>query len=462
MKERHDPHFHLPVFAANLYQIARIPHKPLKLIFDQSTEIWDQASEGVTAEFPYIEISNVGLGTNEYEIDLTPVSDAPSRARMVVRAENIILSTTRPHRGAIAVIRPEDDMAIASTGFAVLRKKPEFTKEADTLFLFYALTSQMVLKQLLQRSSGGNYPAITGPELDKILIPLPLMDIQREMVKEMQAARTQCKHKFEEADALLSGMDASLLNSLGITTKRTMFPRFYAAKLKDAWGRCDPDYHSPKFKQLRAAIEGSGYPVYDVGTLAPNPRTGFAAGRQDQAFDEVEGIPHVRPLNITKHGELTFEGTKFVPRAAAGPDDILLNGEVLLNNTNSTEWVGKTTVFEGQCECCCSNHITRLNPVSSLVTPWFLASLLNAMRSTGYLGLLATNFVNQAGINTETLSSLRLPVPPLKKQEAIISELNDRRTIARRLRDEAAKEWDAAKARFGAKLIGTEAGNEPR
>ena len=182
-------------------------------------------------------------------------------------------------------------------------------------------------------------------------------------------------------------------------------------------------------------------------------KTGFAAGREVQAFDDATGIPHIRPLNITPSGELTFAGTKRVPKASVAPREIIQQGEVLLNNTNSTAWVGKTTVFEDARPCCCSNHVTRIVP-NKRVVPWFLASLLNAIRSTGYLGLLATNFVNQAGINTETLDSLRLPIPDKHIQKTIVDELCRRRLEARRLRDEAALEWAAAKECFEAQLLG--------
>ena len=176
-----------------------------------------------------------------------------------------------------------------------------------------------------------------------------------------------------------------------------------------------------------------------------------------QAFDEIQGIPHVRPLNISAHGELGFQGTKYVPKDSIAASQILQEGEVLLNNTNSTEWVGKSTVFDAERTCCCSNHITRLALNPEIALPWYLAFFFNAIRSTGYLGLIATNFVNQAGINTETLSALRIPIPDLKIQREIVDELHCRRLEARRLREEAAREWEAAKASFEARLLGGEA-----
>ena len=100
---------------------------------------------------------------------------------MVVRENDIIVSTTRPHRGAICLIDAEKDGSIASTGFAILRKLK--TTEISKEYLFYILRTQICLLQMLQRSSGGSYPAITALELRNISIPIPNKDIQEEIVK---------------------------------------------------------------------------------------------------------------------------------------------------------------------------------------------------------------------------------------------------------------------------------------
>lgn len=328
-------------------------------------------------------------------------------------------------------------------------------KALPQFIYFYTKTNRyQAWVRSIQRPSG--QPNINKEEFKSFTVPLPPLDVQRALVSEMEGARESRRRKLTEADALLTGLDAFLLDRLGLTPKKKDHPRFFAARLGDAWSRCDPDFHSPKFKELRESIERCGHPVLSVGEICSSIKSGFAAGREVQAFDEIQGVPHIRPLNISANGELGFEGTKYVPKDSIVESEIIQEGEVLLNNTNSTEWVGKTTVFEGQRECCCSNHITRLTPNRSLVLPWFLAALLNAMRSTAYLGLLATNFVNQAGINTETLCALRLPIPSLDKQREIVDELRRRRMEARRLREEAAREWEAAKASFEERLLGGE------
>jgi type I restriction enzyme S subunit len=296
--------------------------------------------------------------------------------------------------------------------------------------------------------------SLNTPQLEELPIPLPPLDIQSTLVAALEAARKSRREKLAQTDALLSGLDDWLLDKLGLQLPKKAKRACFAVKLGEARTRFDADFHSPNFKALRGAIENSGFPVVTVGEVTQKIQTGFASGRQDQADDAESGVPHIRPMNITPNGEFTLYNSKFVPRDAVSKGDCLQAGEVLFNNTNSTAWVGKTAVFDGKAECACSNHITRLSLREENVNPNFLAALFNALRSTGLFGLLSTNFNNQAGINAYTLENFRFPLPPLDIQESIAEEILARREQARILREEAAREWDAAKAHFEAQLLG--------
>ncbi|MCK9588739.1 MAG: hypothetical protein M0Q93_05155, partial [Terrimicrobiaceae bacterium] len=163
--------------------------------------------------------------------------------------------------------------------------------------------------------------------------------------------------------------------------------------------------------------------------------------------------PHLRPLNLNAQGEISLENTKFVPKNSVQPRDYCELGEVLFNNTNSAEMVGKSTVFEFEQPCACSNHMTRLR-VREGNSAHYLAAIFNMLRRLGYLGLLATKFNNQAGINLDTLTPLRVPAPPPAVQERIATEARRRREAARRLRAEAETGWQAAKRWFEEQLLG--------
>lgn len=197
-RSRIDPEFHNPLYMRRIKDIKRMNYKTLGDVVELSTETWNQA-DYFDQDFPYIEIGNVKLKENDYSVTKVSVVSAPSRARMVVRNGDIIVSTTRPHRGAVATITCKDDeIQIASTGFCVLRtlKCTDVLKE----YLQWILLHDYVLLQMLQRSSGGNYPAITAEELKKIVIPIPDIEVQRQICNEANQRKEEANKMRQEAE----------------------------------------------------------------------------------------------------------------------------------------------------------------------------------------------------------------------------------------------------------------------
>ena len=194
---RVDPHFHHPSFVKLIEVIKTVPYKELGQLAKFSNEIWSPEQE--TAEtFKYIEISGVDIQTGNITTTETLVSEAASRARMLTRNGDILISLTRPHRGAIAQVDHSLDGCVASTGFSIIREITD--KRITKDYLWCILRNQVSLQQMLQRSSGGNYPAITEPELQKILIPIPSPKIQEKISSELSHRRVQADTLREEAE----------------------------------------------------------------------------------------------------------------------------------------------------------------------------------------------------------------------------------------------------------------------
>lgn len=69
-------------------------------------------------------------------------------------------------------------------------------------------------------------------------------------------------------------------------------------------------------------------------------------------------------------------------------------------------------------------------------------------------GILERENNNQAGVNTDTLKRVKIPLPPKEIQDQIAAELMQRRSQANVLRRQAIKEWADAKAQFEKELLG--------
>ena len=180
---RCDIDYHLP--PENL----RVFPKDLTLRVDAAADvIKDKRNPNATPDdmFHYVDISSVevtiGRVTNPQEL---LGSEAPSRARKVIREGDIVVSTCRPTRGAIAIIPQLLDNQICSTGFSVVRAKPE---KLLPEFLHWALRLPSTLEQFRKWSTGSSYPAILDEDVEKTLIPVPSLEIQRQVVTDINAA----------------------------------------------------------------------------------------------------------------------------------------------------------------------------------------------------------------------------------------------------------------------------------
>lgn len=198
-EERFDPHFHSPEFSQIQELLSQTHCELLGSFTTFSKETW-KPEECTELDFCYIEISNVSPKTGEAAWSKVLTSEAPSRARMVVQEDDIIVSLTRPHHGSIAHLSNEFNRCIASTGFAVIR---DVRSDVRRDYLWSVLRAQFCLRQMLQRSSGGNYPAITESELSKVLVPIPDSNIQEIIAKEVHRHREEVQRLRNEAESEL-------------------------------------------------------------------------------------------------------------------------------------------------------------------------------------------------------------------------------------------------------------------
>jgi restriction endonuclease S subunit len=204
---RFDPQFYQVDVQLMCEQLKMRSHAHLKQLIEFSNEAWNQ-HDYFDEVFPYIEISEIDLTKGTIEnLSQVDIVDAPSRAKMVVRELDILVSLTRPTRGAIA-LNLHKGINIASTGFSVLRKLK--TLDVDRTYLFYALRLSTSLWQMGQRCAGGNYPAITQDELGRILIPLLPIAKQKEIVTHIQSIRTQAQTLQQQAEQILADAKAQV------------------------------------------------------------------------------------------------------------------------------------------------------------------------------------------------------------------------------------------------------------
>ena len=157
--------------------------------------------------FTYVDISSVDKDTKKITVpQILSVCDAPSRARKEIKANDVLVATVRPNLNGVAIVPPQYDNQIASTGFCVLRAD---TEQLDPNYLFYFTQTGNFVSHLTDLSTGAGYPAVSDEDILDTQIPLPPLTEQKRIASLLRRAdrlRQLRRTAHDLGDALLQSV----------------------------------------------------------------------------------------------------------------------------------------------------------------------------------------------------------------------------------------------------------------
>ena len=166
--------------------------KKLKFVANFNQNTLPEDTDG-QFELKYIDIGNVSSVDGIKEIQYFNFSNAPSRARRIVKYGDIIVSTVRTYLRAITSIKEDYDNCVCSTGFAVITPKDNFWQD----FVVYAIENESFIAQIIANSQGISYPAINVSQLENLKLAFPSVKEQKEIVDFL-------KTKLLEIDSIIN------------------------------------------------------------------------------------------------------------------------------------------------------------------------------------------------------------------------------------------------------------------
>ncbi|MBR5949893.1 MAG: restriction endonuclease subunit S [Actinomycetaceae bacterium] len=239
---RWDIDFHLP--PEGIKKFPKHLLQRIDAIADVVKEKRDPTAEP-DAVFQYVDISSIDVATGEIANpqDLEG-HEAPSRARKVIHAFDVIVSTCRPTRGAIAVVPPKLHGQIASTAFSVLRAHAN----VNPFYLHFAIRLPSTLEQFRKWSTGSSYPAILDSDVKKTLIPVPPSSVQDEIAIKVISALQERSMNICAANTAWNNALSTITASLTGEKEHQMepsqelpnFSAFTIAEIRDVLSKLPP------------------------------------------------------------------------------------------------------------------------------------------------------------------------------------------------------------------------------
>jgi type I restriction enzyme S subunit len=322
------------------------------------------------AEFDYVDVSSVSNAT--FQIEATQRlrgKDAPSRARKLVKTNDIIFATIRPTLQRVAIVPEHLDRQVCSTGYFVLRPKPGINHR----FVFYSLFTEDFTGQMESLQKGASYPAVTDGDVREQVIPVPPLAEQQRIVRILDEA-------FEGIAAAKANAEKNLQNA------RALF---------------ESHLQSVFSQGSQSAAEGRG-PGW-VETTLEKISTNLDSKR----------VPITK--NVRSSGEYPYYGASGIVDYVA---DYIFEGDNLLVSEDGANLLARSTpiAFSVSGKYWVNNHAHILH-FESMATQRFAEFYLESIKLDEYITGAA-----QPKLNQKALNSIPIPIPKSVETQAKIVE----------------------------------------
>jgi type I restriction enzyme S subunit len=339
--------------------------------------------------FSYVDITSVDNVSKRIVAPKELIGrDAPSRARQIIRAGDVLVSTTRPNLNAVALVPPELDNQIASTGFCVLRGGDEI----DSEFLFSFVRTPEFVSSLTELTKGALYPAVNDKQVFSQFISLPPKGEQRriaarlrEQMAEVERARAAVQAQLDAAQSL----PAALLRAI------------FTSPAAQRW--------------LRRKLEDVA--TLQRGRFSPRPRNNpiFFGGKfpfiQTGDVDLSDGYIREYKQTLNERG---FAVSKMFPV-----------GTLVISIAANIGGVGMLTF-----DSCMTDSLVGIQGKNGEADNRFLYFVLRHLRP--YLQSIAPHMA-QANLSIALLGPVEINLPPLAEQHKVAARLDAEFTAARSL-----------------------------
>ncbi len=446
MQGRYDVTFNLPAFREHLRRL-RERHPGAKSLseyadvvcgpFGTAIKLDDYAGSGV----PLLRISNITDDGRIDESDLVFISSdlASKFTRSSVEPGDLVISQ-RGTLGVPAVVPASHPLWCISANLIAIKRA---TLPADYLQAYLSYASGAV--QLRRAQSGQVQAKITTGDVASVVVP-KVANVNV-LIAALDVARAARRRKLEEAESLLAGLDAFVLEALGLELPPPDAHRTtYAIRLADVRDgrKLYPDYFHPERLNAIRAVERQ-YKGDRCATLLS-----VAEFRRDQRRvqpdDHYLGLANVQPKTgeRVENTEGDGEGTVFV----YAQNDVLF--------ARLRPYLNKVYRAESSGVCSPEFHVMRVRSGADgmpRVIPDYLAAVLRSGLVLSQTRHMMTGNTHPRLANDDVVN-LVVPIPDSTTQKKIADEVLRRRDVARRLREDADKLWADAKWRFEEELLG--------
>ena len=398
----------------------------------------------------YVEGGNVTLlrATElkpDLEIDISTSPKVPqsfyNSKRACVQKHDILLAVkgaTIASAKSVCYVKDEYENTIINGSIYRMSSKPHVIAK----YFAYILDSPLTKRQMKMNLVANNaVDYLDSSIIHNLLIPIPPIEIQQQIIDQLDKSYTEKKAKEAEAERLLASVDDLVLDALGITLpdreENTLDKRIFFTKSSEiSSGRFDPDALHPERINAMKTVQTSKYQVRKLNEIAKFVRVLTTEKMPNLRYIGLENIQSNTGIYLPKTEVEEF-----------GTANVFESGQVLFPKLRP--YLNK--VFHANLNGVCSTEFYVLD--SFLVSNDYLACFLRTSLIVSQTKRLMTGNTLPR-LQTKDVESLQIPIPPPEVQVEIAEQVEAIYAEAKRLREEGKETLKQAKLEVEKMILG--------
>jgi type I restriction enzyme S subunit len=385
---------------------------------------------------PYVRPTEITEDVIQLE-DLRRTSESISKKyrRSLLEAEDIILSMVGTI-GKVAIVPPI--LEGGNITQSAVRIRPN-KKVVDPRYLAWLLRSPGLRRQYDASRLGTAVPRLNVRDIRTLKAPLAPLAEQRRIVARIE----ELFSRLDAGVAALCHAKAQLQRY-----RQSVLAAAVTGQLTQAWREQHPDTE-PAEELLERALSdaraswGGKRNFVEPAILDPKglpelpsswtwtgvEQTGEVKLGRQRSPKQMTG-DHIRPyLRVANVYEARID-TSDVNEMNFTPDEFkvfeLKYGDILLNEGQSLEWVGRPAMYRGEIPgCCFQNTLVRYRAHES-VLPLYALTVFRSYLHRGRFQKIAKWTNNIAHLGAGRFKEIEFPLPPLAEQHQIVAEVEAR------------------------------------
>ncbi|MDA1277461.1 MAG: restriction endonuclease subunit S [Verrucomicrobia bacterium] len=334
--------------------------------------------------FQYVDVSAVS-NTSFKITGAAPTlgSEAPSRARKAIQTDDVLFATVRPTLKRIAMVPPELDGAITSTGYCILRCDKA---KADPGFLYSFLITDHFNARMAGLERGASYPAVRDSDVTASWFPLPPLPEQKKIAHILSAVQ-----RAIEAQERIIQTTTEL--------KKALMHKLFTEGLR----------HEPQ-KQTEIGPVPESWEVVELGEIAKIERGKFSHRPRNEPRFYGGEYPFVQTGDVSNCDGHVRSYTQTLNEAGLAISKMFPAGTILITIAAN---IGFTGILEF--DSACPDSLIGITPNTNVHTEFLNYYLITQQPEMDRLAPKGT----QKNINIQFLKPWPVSLPSFEEQQEI-------------------------------------------